>query len=66
MVTNSKKLEKFQRARVRKDRVSHKKNMVIFDALYRQARAFKAIAKNNIMDGIEVDLRVAGILNSFR
>ena len=64
MVKNGKKINAFHNNLIAREKLSYKKSMAIFEGLYREARALRVINSHNILDGIEVDIRIARILNS--
>ncbi len=62
----SKKTElvKFETALLRKDKVNHGRNIRTVDALYNEAVALGAFPLRNPLEGIEVDLKIAKVVNS--
>ena len=59
MIRNSAKLREFYRELIRKENLSHKEALAIYEMLYREAVALGAISHENIWEGFEVDLRIA-------
>ena len=59
-------LQKFELDFLRKERPDIVRNLHIAEALYREAVALGAIPLKNPLDGIEVDLRIARVVNSVR
>jgi len=49
---------------LRKEKNDYGRNLRIVDALYREAVALGALPLRNPLDGIEVDLRIAKVINS--
>ena len=60
---NRKKLDEFERELLRKENLSHKEALAIYEALHKEAVALGVINSDNILDGIEVDLRIARAIN---
>ena len=63
MITNKDKLNEFERELIRKENLSHKEALAIYEALYKEAVALGAISHENIWDGFEAVLRVARAIN---
>jgi len=59
MIKNSKLLKSLN-----KEKVSYKKALRIFEALWQEAVSLKVLPSKDPLEGIEVDLRIARILNS--
>jgi hypothetical protein len=59
MIKNPKFLKIFKR-----ERMSFKVAMKLFESLWQEALALKVLPPKNPLEGIEVDLRIAKILNS--
>ena len=57
-------LLKFEIELLRKGKVDYGKNIRIVDALYNEAVAIGAFPLRNPLDGIEIDLKVAKVVNS--
>ena len=57
-------LLKFERNLVRKEKVDYGRNFRIVDALYNEAVALDIFPLRNPLDGIEVDLKIAKVVNS--
>jgi hypothetical protein len=64
MVKNPKLLEKFERELLKKEKLSYIENLKIFDSLLKEAIALGILPLKNPLDGIEVDIKIAKILNS--
>lgn len=65
MIKNTAILEQFEKDLVRREKADFHKNLKIVNELHREARALGVFGKN-LMDGIEVDLRIARIINHVR
>lgn len=59
MIRNSDKLNEFERELIRKENLSHKEALAIYDMLHKEAVALGVISHENIWDGFEVDLKIA-------
>ena len=57
-------LQKFEYAFLRKGKVLISKNFQILEALYKEAVSLGIIPLKNPLDGIEVDLKIARVVNS--
>jgi hypothetical protein len=66
MITNKDKLNEFERELIRKENLSHKGALPIYEALYKEAIALGAISHENIWDGFEVDLRIAQAMSRLK
>jgi hypothetical protein len=63
MITNKDKVNEFERELARKENLSHKEALAIYDMLYEEAVALGAISHENIWDGFEAVLRIARAIN---
>ncbi|MGA2667596.1 MAG: hypothetical protein ABSF32_01615 [Ignavibacteria bacterium] len=66
MIKDKKTLEKFERDLAKRTEVNYRKNRKIFDELLKEAWKLKVFPLKDPLDGIEVDIRIAKILNSVR
>jgi hypothetical protein len=57
-------LLKFELNLLRKEKVDYGRNFRIVDALYNEALALGTFPLRNPLDGIEVDLKIAKVVNS--
>jgi hypothetical protein len=57
-------LLKFERDFLRKEKVDMARNFHMMEALYKEAVTLGAIPLKNPLDGIEVDLKIAKVINS--
>jgi predicted RNase H-related nuclease YkuK (DUF458 family) len=62
MIVNTPKLQEFYRKLMAEEGISHEEALRIYDALHEEALAVGAISSENIWDGFEVDLRIAGAM----
>ncbi len=63
MIKNAQKLEQFNRKIIERENLSHQQALAIYQLLHDHAVRLKAISSENIMDGLEVDIRIARALN---
>ena len=64
MIINNPKLKKFHQKLIEQENISHKEAMAIYDALHNEAVSLGVINSENILEGLEVDLRIAKAINS--
>ena len=64
MIANSKKLQEFENRLRAKEKVSYAKALKIVEALRREAVFLGVLPLKNPLDGIEVDIRIAKVVNS--
>ena len=63
MITNKAKLKKFYQKLIEQEDISHKEAISIYEALHKEAVSLGIINSENILDGLEVDLRIAKAIN---
>ena len=56
--------QKFEMELVKREKVDIERNFHIVDALYKEAVTLGIIPLKNPLDGIEVDLKIAKVINS--
>ena len=66
MIKNAKKLAEFERKMLETEDLSYEQKLKIFDWLFREAVSLGVINDKNIMDGIEVDIRIAKAVNGLK
>lgn len=64
MIKNNKKIEKFERELIRKEKTNIKKNLQLIDAMYREAVEMGVFPLKDPLDGIEVVIKIAKVVNS--
>ncbi len=64
LITNPKKLQEFEKELLKKDKVDIKQNFRIVETLYREAIALRAIPVKDPLDGLEIDIKIARVVNS--
>ncbi len=66
MIKNAKKIEEFERKMLETESLSLKQKWKIFDALFKEAVSLGVFNDKNIMDGIEVDIKIARAIHSLK
>jgi len=66
MIRNRHKLKKFYKKLIKEKNLSHKQALSIYEALHKEAVSLGAINSENILEGLEVDLRIARAVNGLR
>ncbi len=56
-------MNKFHQKLIKEENLSHKKALSIYEALHREAVSLGIINSENILEGLEVDLRIAKTVN---
>jgi len=63
MVKNTKKLQAFEAARIRAEKVDVEQNLRILDALFEEARMLGVLPPKDPLEGIDVKIRIARAVN---
>ena len=63
MRRNESKLRKFYKKLIAEENISHKQALAIYEAMHKEAISLGVINSDNILDGLEVDLRIAKAIN---
>lgn len=63
MIKNTAKLNDFYRRLIKEERISYKKALSLYEAMRKEAVSLGCINSENILDGLEVDLRIARAIN---
>jgi len=63
MVKNELKLNNFYQKLIEEENISYKEALSIYEALHKEAVSLGIINSENILDGLEVDLRIAKAIN---
>lgn len=63
MVKNKKKLEAFYRGIIKKEAISYRKALFLYEALHKEAVSLGVISSKNMLEGLETDIRIAKALN---
>ncbi len=66
VITNPKKREDFERELIRSRKADYWENLRIVEALYREAVLLGALPLKDPLEGLEVDIRIARVINSVR
>jgi len=64
MIKDIKMWEQFEKDLLSKTKPNHKANMLIFEQMYKHALYHKAVPPKNPLEGIEVKIKLAKIINS--
>ena len=64
MIANYRRLQKFEKELIKKEKVDIKRNFQIVDALYHEAVELGVIPLKNPLDGLKTDIRIAKVVNS--
>lgn len=63
MIINYQKLKKFENELIKKEKTDIIRNFQIVDSLYNEAVALNIIPLKNPLDGIEIDIKIAKMVN---
>jgi len=63
MIQNRHRLDEFYRKLNAKENLSYKEALTIYEMLHKEAVSLGAINSENILDGLDVDLRIARAIN---
>ena len=63
MIQNRHKLDELYHKLDAKENLSYKEALAIYEMLHKEAVSLGAINSENILDGLEVDLRIAKAIN---
>lgn len=63
MIQNRHILDEFYRRLDAEEKLSYEEALTIFEMLHEEAVSLGAISSENILDGLEVDLRIARAIN---
>ncbi|MHB8279011.1 MAG: hypothetical protein ACYDIA_15365 [Candidatus Humimicrobiaceae bacterium] len=64
MIKNSKTLEKFEKNYIKKNNLTFKEKLKIYESLWAEALLMKVLPSKDPLEGIENDIKIAWILNS--
>lgn len=59
-----KEFRKFERELLKKEKVDIMRNFKILEALYQEAVSLGIIPLKNLLDGLEVNIKIAKVINS--
>ncbi len=63
MLKNKTKWNTFQRKLLKNERLSYREALRIYEALHKEAIALGVINSKNILDGFDIDIKIAKALN---
>lgn len=63
MIRNRAKLEEFYRKLDAEEKLSYQQALAIYEMLHKEAVSLGAISSDNILEGLDVDLRIARAIN---
>ena len=63
MIRNNLRLSKFYRKLIEEENISYKQALSIYEALHKEAVSLGIFNSKNILDGLEIDLRIARAIN---
>jgi len=66
VIRNKRKLDKFYRKLDAEEKLSCKQALAIYEALHKEAVALGVISSENILGGLEVDLRIARVMRKLK
>ena len=66
MIKNKARLDKFYRKLIEKENISHREALKIYESLHKEAVSLGVINSENILEGLEVDLRIAKAINGLK
>jgi hypothetical protein len=66
MIINRAEWEKFEKERIRADKVDLSKNFAILDALYKEAVTLGVFPPKDPLEGLDVVLKIARVVNSLK
>ena len=66
MIQNRIKLNKFYRKLIKEENISYKEALGIYEALHKEAVSLGVINSENILEGLEVDLKIAKAINGLK
>jgi len=64
MIKNRKELEKFENQIIRKEKLSIKKKFLLMDAMYKEAVALGSFPLKDALSGLDIDIKIAKVINS--
>lgn len=63
MIRNGHRVDEFHRRLDAEENLSYREALAIYEMLHKEAVSLGAINSENILDGLEVDLRIARAIN---
>jgi len=66
MIRNTRRLNEFYQKLLREENLSYEQALAIYEWLHKEAVSFGVINSENILEGLEVDLRIARAINRLK
>lgn len=66
LIKNSEVLEQFEREMIKKEKLSFEQALALFEAMWQEGVDLSVLPPKNPLEGIEVDIRIARILNCLK
>ena len=66
LIKNSDVLERFEREMIKKEKLSFEQALALFEAMWQEGVNLGVLPPKNPLEGIEVDIRIARILNCLK
>ncbi len=66
MIKNTDKLKDFERKEIMRKDISHKDALAIFEGLRKEAVSLGAYTHENILEGLEIDIKIAKAVNGLQ
>ena len=63
MIRNGHRLNEFRRRLDAEEKLSYREALAIYEMLHKEAVSLGAISSENILDGLEVDIKIARAIN---
>jgi len=64
MIKNPRLLARFEDEEIKKEKLSYKEALKIFEAMWKEAVSLGVLPPKDPLEDIETDIRIAGFLNS--
>ena len=66
MIQNKVRLDEFNKNLIKQEKLSHKEALSIFESMYKEALELGIFKPENILEGLETDIRIAKALNGLK
>lgn len=66
MVINGAKLKNFYQEVIALENIPYRKALAIYEMLHKEAVSLGAIGDKNMLDGIDIDIRIAKVINALK
>jgi hypothetical protein len=63
MIKNTPKLQKFYRKLIENENIPYEKAVAIYEAMLHEARSLGVVSSENILEGIDIDIKIARAIN---